>query len=174
MNTARRIVLASLLALFASSTSCADPVTDDRKSALGGEQPGVPKGPLHRPGQPCTVCHDGSDQRAFIAAGTVYASIAADHPVQGARVTMTDANGDTFVSETNCAGNFFVRSESWKPRFPLMMAVSYGTQQITMESPVQRETSCATCHALQTSATSPGPVYLWTDAVPPGVAGGCP
>jgi hypothetical protein len=104
----------------------------------------------------------------------VYATVAGDQPVQGARVTMTDANGDVYVSETNCAGNFFVRSESRKPRFPLMMDVSYGTQQIKMESPVQRESSCATCHALEKSNSSPGAVYLWSDAPPAGVKGGCP
>lgn len=172
-RSARLILLGSILVAVASSTSCSDPVTDKRKTALGGEQAGVPQGPLHRPGQPCTVCHDGSDQRAFIVAGTVYASIAAAQPVQGARVTMTDANGDAYVSETNCAGNFFVRSESWKPRFPLTMLVSYGTQQIKMEGPVQREASCASCHTPETSNSSPGPVYLWSDTVPPGVAGGC-
>ncbi|MGZ6095466.1 MAG: hypothetical protein ACXWUG_25730 [Polyangiales bacterium] len=133
----------------------------------------MPKGPLHRPGEPCTVCHNGSDQRAFIAAGTVYTTRDSGQAVQGARVTMTDFNGDTFVAETNCAGNFFVRPDTWKPRFPLMMTVSYGTQEIKMESPVQRETSCAACHAKETSNSSPGPVYLWSDSVPPGVPGGC-
>jgi len=168
------MIAGSLLIVIASSTACSDPVTDEKKSALGPEKPGVPKGPTHRAGQPCTVCHDGSDQRAFIAAGTVYATVTADKPVQGARVTLTDADGDTFVAETNCAGNFFVRDDSWKPRFPLTTVISYGAQNQKMESVIQRETSCAGCHALQVSSSSPGPVFLWENNPPADAQGGCP
>ena len=60
-------------ALLVLLLSC-DPVHDDAVSALGGETPGIPRGPLHRPGQPCLVCHDGAsgDPAAFSMAGTVF------------------------------------------------------------------------------------------------------
>ena len=37
--------------------ACVDETHELQVQALGGEAPGVPKGPLHRPGQPCLVCH---------------------------------------------------------------------------------------------------------------------
>jgi hypothetical protein len=108
-------------------------------------------------------------------AGTIYTTIDGSKPVSGARVTMTDARGSSFVAETNCAGNFFVRAETWRPEFPVTTSVSWGTQTMTMESVVHREASCAACHALTTSPTSPGPVFLWGDTPPPpdNVTGGC-
>ena len=49
------------VALAALATTCTlDPVQSEAVADLGGEAPGVAPGPLHRPGQPCLVCHDGS------------------------------------------------------------------------------------------------------------------
>src|ERR1700683_3328645 len=44
-----------------------NPVLDDAIADLGPEKPGVHPGPLHRPGQPCLLCHDGAlgDPQAF-------------------------------------------------------------------------------------------------------------
>jgi len=105
--------------------------------------------------------------------GTVYATIDGTQPVSGARVSMTDARGRTFVSETNCAGNFFVRPETWRPEFPVKTKITWGTQTIEMESAIHREGSCAACHEKGLSPSSPGPVFLWDDTPPAGVTGGC-
>lgn len=136
---------------------------------------GTRAGPTHRPGQPCTYCHDGSQEQEFSVAGTVFTTRATPKPVQGARVTLTDANGSVYVAETNCAGNFLVRPKTWSPVFPLKTSVTYKDQTQTMESAVHREASCGACHGLVTSPASAGPVYLWDDITPPptDVGGGC-
>src|SRR5450432_160855 len=56
----RPLVVRAMLAgtvLVCALVGCGDPVHDTAVSALGPEAPGVPKGPLHRPGQPCVLCH---------------------------------------------------------------------------------------------------------------------
>ena len=106
-------------------------------------------------------------------AGTIFSTIAAPKPVSGALVTMVDATGRTFLSETNCAGNFFVRVETWRPVFPVKTSVKWGTQTMEMESAIHREASCATCHGLTTSPSSAGPVFLWDGTPPENVPGGC-
>src|SRR5262245_6092986 len=104
---------AVLVVLFhaASLLGCGDPVKDLAVDALGPEAPGVPEGPLHRPGQPCLVCHDGGEARAFAMAGTVYLAPDSDLPAPGASVHMADAWGGSAVALANCAGNFFVKPE---------------------------------------------------------------
>lgn len=47
-----------------------DPVRSDAVAALGGEAPGVPHGPTHRPGQPCLLGHSN-----FAVAGTVFTDV---------------------------------------------------------------------------------------------------
>jgi len=136
---------------------------------------GTRAGPTHRAGQPCTYCHDGSQEQEFAVAGTVYATREGKVPVQGARVTMKDSTGVTFVAETNCAGNFFVRPQTWRPVFPLTTTVTYKEQTQIMESKVHREASCGACHGKVTSPTSAGPIFLWDDVtpVPTDLPGGC-
>ena len=53
-----------------------NPVHDNEVAALGPEDPSVPPGPDHRPGQPCLVCHGGSGPASaqFAVGGTVYAA----------------------------------------------------------------------------------------------------
>ena len=70
---ASRRVAAVLLA--AAVVACVDESHELQVQALGGEAPGVSPGPLHRPGQPCLVCHGepGPASHKFVMAGTVYA-----------------------------------------------------------------------------------------------------
>lgn len=144
-------------------------------ASLGDEAPGVQPGPTHRPGQPCGYCHDGTDEaRAFSMSGTVFATIDGKKPVSGALVTMTDSKDTSFVAETNCAGNFFVRPETWQPVFPVKTKVTWGAQTLEMESRIHREGSCAACHGLTASPSSAGPVFLWDGTAPDNVTGGCP
>ena len=43
--------------------ACVDESHELQVQALGAEVPGVPMGPLHRPGQPCLVCHGDQGRR---------------------------------------------------------------------------------------------------------------
>ena len=54
------MIRAGILLMAASLSCAADPVRERQIATLGGETPGVPHGPLHRPGQPCGLCH-GAD-----------------------------------------------------------------------------------------------------------------
>ena len=138
-----------------------DPARSEAVADLGGETPGVPKGPLHRAGQPCVVCHDGSTATPEMSvAGTVYGVLGARAPLAGASVVLTDVNGATYTASTNEAGNFYVEASAWRPAYPLRAAIQVGSVQATMSSIIGRDGSCAGCHADPASRISAGPVYL--------------
>jgi hypothetical protein len=157
-----------------AAVACADPLVAERRESLGGEEPAIDKGPLHRPGQPCTWCHDGSYKVEFAVAGTVYTTIDAKYPVPGAQVTVTDSTGATKVVVTNCRGNFYIFAADWRPSFPLRTSIAFGGQTQKMESLIQREASCAACHSKQASPSSAGAVYLWKENAPATIPGACP
>jgi hypothetical protein len=145
--------------------ACGDPVTDTSIAALGSEDPNVPPGPSHRPGQPCLLCHrDGGKAQAFSLAGTVYADVSsAAKVVGGAKVFIVDSANVTFTAQSNCAGNFYVRSDQFAPAYPYWVTLRAGTVQHDMASPVYREGSCGACHADPRSPSSPGHVYVVAD-----------
>ncbi|MDP9152572.1 MAG: hypothetical protein M3O36_21825 [Myxococcota bacterium] len=164
------------LALALTVPACGDPVTDTAIAALGPEDPNVPPGPSHRPGQPCLLCHrDGGRAQAFTLAGTVYADVSSSKTVGGAKVLIVDSAKARFSAESNCAGNFFVRSGEFAPTYPYWVTLRAGTVQHDMASPVYREGSCGACHADPRSPSSPGHVYVvadpTVDMLPPSV---CP
>jgi hypothetical protein len=163
----------ALLICASAAVACADPVKSQRRESLGGET-SVPRGPTHRPGQPCTWCHDGSYEVEFAIAGTVFATPDGSKPVDGATVALTDATGATMTARSNCAGNFYIFASDWKPTFPVRTQISFGAQTQTMETLIQREASCSACHMKAASQSSPGAVYLWKEAPPPNIPGGCP
>ena len=147
--------------------ACSDPVRDSEISALGGEQPGIPKGPLHRAGQPCVLCHDGSGpgQSVFSLAGTVYQAPGSPLPLDGALVRFIDSNGTKHETATNCVGNFFVMQSDYDPVFPVWVKLQYGRVgptpvTVQMSSPIYREGSCAHCHADKPATESAGHVYF--------------
>lgn len=158
------LLVASVLALVA----CQDAVHDDEVAALGGEAPGVSPGPDHRPGQPCTVCHGGNGpaKTKFTLAGTVFMDRSGRSPAVGAELQFEDATGSTYHVQTNQAGNFYLQPGDWSPTFPLSVPLlsysSSGGMPITeaMSTSDNRDGSCASCHGLTPSATSPGPVYV--------------
>jgi hypothetical protein len=158
--------LATLLApLFLLASACDDPVKDADVAALGPEDPNVPIGPLHRPGQPCIVCHGGSGPGVLqmSIAGTIYEQSHSSKPAAGAIVNLTDASGEVHQAETNCAGNFFVESVDWSPTFPVHTAIAYHASEAKMTARIGREGSCAACH---TGVDGPGSlihVYLSDD-----------
>ena len=160
----RRLLLVAALAV-----ACNDPVHDAEVAALGPEDPNVPPGPNHRPGQPCLTCHDN-----FSIGGTVYEEDLMT-PYDGATVQLVDATGSQYQTTTNMVGNFYVLKTDWMPVFPIGTYTDdagtvYGVQVIgTMnpQSPAQmlthigRDGSCADCHYGTTpDSSTPGRIYL--------------
>ncbi len=171
---ARRAVLA---AGSAAALACSDPVHDQLVASLGPENPTVPQGPLHRPGQPCLACHGGEGPASlqFSVAGTVYATLNQPQPAAGPCVQIEDIEGRYWTSApTNAAGNFFVGETDFSPDFPIRMAIvacdtGFIFQQ--MQTYSARDGSCADCHLQPAGPTSPGVVYV---ALAGGVDGGAP
>jgi hypothetical protein len=165
----RPLAMAAVAAALATiSLGCEDPVRARAEAALGPEKPGVPVGPLHRPGQPCLVCHDpeGKGAQAFAMAGTVYADEDALVPVNDATVVLQDGFGHTQTASTNCAGNFMLRPGELTLPYPIWVTVQGAGQTIDMESPIYRDGSCASCHTEPKGPTSAGHVFLLAEPQP--------
>lgn len=161
-----------IVALLVGAAGCEDPVRQSAIAALGPEDPRVRPGPLHRPGQPCLLCHDHENTNGalFSVAGTVYVDPRAQVPAADVDVVLVDSDGHAFTAKTNCAGNFFVTERELLVHYPLWVSLSAGPDSPQMESPIYREGSCAACHTSPAGPTSAGPVYLWFEpqkAAPP-------
>jgi hypothetical protein len=156
MIRAYRIALLACVALVAC-----DPVQDNAVTALGGEAAGTRTGPLHRPGQPCLLCHDGAlgDPEQFSVAGTVFVSPDDKTPAVNAQVQITAADQTKKTFSTNAAGNFYVPVTQWNPQFPLQVSVTYQAETLDMDSTIGREGACAGCHVDPVGPSSPGHVY---------------
>ena len=159
--------LASFVGACVAAFGCVNnPVHDQEVEALGPELPGVPAGPLHRPGQPCLVCHGpfGPASVQFSVAGTVYEEAGQETPAVGAMVSIEDIRGASVVSGTNSAGNFYVLLADFSPTYPLLPQVSSSDGGVvqTMTTYVARNGSCSACHSNPAGATSAGPVVLRT------------
>jgi hypothetical protein len=143
-------VLASFLLV-----GCEDPVRDQRIRDLGDEDPSVPVGVDHRPGQPCVLCHSGdgpASDKPFVVGGTVYATSAAKAPGgAGLLVRFVDSGGSTPRVDvaTSTSGNFYVTPDQWPDMtFPLKTAVFDAAQKPlqAMQTTIDREGSCNFCH----------------------------
>lgn len=158
------LVAATAAAALAAPTACVDTVHEQDVKALGPEQPGVPPGPLHRPGQPCVTCHGGSGPASlqFSVAGTVYAVKGQPDPAVQAAVQIEDVDGKTWTVFTNTVGNFFVTVKDFAPHYPTIMSVvsADGNTTQSMTTLDNRDGSCADCHTPTPGPTSPGPVYV--------------
>jgi hypothetical protein len=130
--------------------------------ALGGEDPSVSPGPLHRPGQPCLVCHGGIGPASLQLSigGTVYVTRGSSTPAVGASIQIEDINGAVGVTQSNEAGNFFIVASQWQPTYPTLPQVTLGQSIQPMTTHVGRDGSCASCHADPASPTSAGPIYI--------------
>lgn len=150
-----------VMLLAAAALGSCDPYYDDQIAALGGDPPGVRKGPLHRPGQPCLLCHDGAtgNPPAFSVAGTVYTNQNDLVPAVRATVTLTSANGAKWESQTNEAGNFYVSPTQYVPINPMSVVVTYGPDTAKMHGHVGRDGSCAACHIDPAGPASAGHIY---------------
>ena len=160
----RRFFVASLVLFVAA---CGNRAVDDRIELLGPEAEGVPPSEFHRPGQPCILCHGEylREHPIMTVAGTIHAFPAADNPlpVKGVTVRLTDAFGEQKEAGTNCAGNFFITEDQWKPAFPLRAEIEYpvpgsvdSTKRVVMSTRISRDGSCAGCHKGAPNQGSPG------------------
>jgi hypothetical protein len=128
--------------------ACYDPVHVDAVTALGDEAPGIPPGPTHRPGQPCTTCHggDGPADLELSVAGTLFAVRGSSVALPGGVATVTDAHGDSRPLTSNDAGNFYVPRSQWEPVFPLQAVIAAEDVRRQMITLLRRDGGCATCH----------------------------
>lgn len=174
-------------------SGCGDPVPEEQIAALGPEDPAVPVGPEHRPGQPCVLCHagkwPGDAKPALSLGGTVYLhnpvfqcedeAIAVPlMPAAGVEVHVRDSTGRQMILTTNAAGNFMLDSSNYKPKFPLWTKLVYQGVTVPMDTKVFRDGSCASCHSKEYGPTSAGPVHLVEDSFAleqfPTLNPGCP
>ncbi len=151
-STPRTVVVLSLAlaASAAASVSCTDPVRDNQIAQLGDEDPAVPQGPEHRPGQPCVVCHSAggpASNAPFVVAGTVFATKGKADGADGVTVFLVDSVGARRSADTNGAGNFFVTESDWKDiSFPIKAGIKKDKDQEVMNTTINREGSCNFCH----------------------------
>lgn len=149
-----------------------------REANLGPEEPGVPQGPNHRPGQPCLTCHSEEHDPGgehFLFAGTVYRRAGDERGLEGAEVVFADAEGRSFTARTNRVGTFFVRTGGgsapvqhsegelrvpFQPKFPVRVKVRDGAVEQNMQGLIWREGSCAACHGGEASAASNGWIFV--------------
>jgi hypothetical protein len=144
--------------------ACGDPVRERAVDELGPETPGVPEGPLHRPGQPCLLCHsDAGGESPFSLAGTVYLDAATATPIDGVEVHIVDSSGNKFSTVTNCAGNFIAWPADYSPDFPCWVSLRSGNVYREMSSAIYRDGSCAGCHRDPRGPSSAGHVFLIDD-----------
>jgi hypothetical protein len=144
--------LLSILALSVFSVSCTDPVRDSAIERLGDEQPGVPEGPDHRPGQPCVLCHSEggpASDKPFAVAGTIFQTNSPTSPgAGGIRVFFIDAASNTRTAITGASGNFYIPESEWSDlTYPFKTGIRQGNDKpIDMTTTVNREGSCNFCH----------------------------
>jgi len=160
----------------ALASGCANPIQDALIEQLGPEDPAVPESDIHRPGQPCLLCHGpykGAEPEMSVA-GTIYGySWDAAHaksepiPVKDVIIEISDAFGTSpaVAPKTNCAGNFYLTKEDWNPSFPLRVAIRYPVpgeengERVSMGTRISRDGSCNGCHEGKPNQGSPGWVY---------------
>lgn len=162
---ALRLAVSGALAWGAAlSAGCGNPVPDAIIDALGPEDPSVPASDIHRPGQPCVLCHgpNRGAQPEMSVAGTIYGYAFDEQnagedpiPVEDVIIEISDSFGNSPPEEvkTNCAGNFYITKEQWNPSFPLRVAIRYPVPgdpdgaRVSMGTRISRDGSCAGCHA---------------------------
>jgi len=159
----------ALLLVLLAALACGNTPEDDARDALGDtdHRYGGGTGPLHRPGQPCLLCH------GFQLAGTVYRFEDDRAGVEGAIVHVTDDMGRSSTATTNSSGNFFVTRGGeleadddgelelpYELEYPLTVEIEHEAITRPMRSLIWREGSCAHCHGPETSETSAGRIVL--------------
>jgi hypothetical protein len=162
------LAVVALFSLASLGANC-DPVQDDLKASLGDEVAGVQEGPTHRPGQPCTVCHDGKlgDPNEFSVAGTIFQNETDRVAAEGAVVTLHSGDGSTFQLTANSAGNFYVEPSQFTAVYPMKTDVLYKGVTVKMTTNIGRDGACGQCHTDPAGPSSPGHIWIPADGVTP-------
>jgi len=118
------------------------------------------------PGRDCVGCHMREGGPELIAGGTVYGLVDREGArtvlndcfgVEGARVTITGADGQRLQTLTNRAGNFFFEGRESSLATPYSVVVEYDfedgrrSRQSMVSSPSYG--GCARCHRTDTTPT---------------------
>jgi hypothetical protein len=93
----------------------------------------------------------------------VYAVDQSNQPASGALVSLEDVDGVSYNVSTNSAGNFYIPLSEFSPHYPVSVmnvASSDGSQNQAMTTLINRDGSCADCHANPRGPDSEGPIYL--------------
>jgi hypothetical protein len=162
MTSRRTIVAPLVVAPVLTMLACNDATHDEQVAALGQEDPAVPRGPDHRPGQPCLTCHGGLGpaKQQFSIGGTVYAVQGQSAPAVGATVLIEDFTGAVDTAQSNEAGNFYIQVQEWQPTYPILPQVTLGSVNQQMTTHVGRDGSCGDCHQNPAGPTSAGLIYI--------------
>jgi hypothetical protein len=157
-----------LLAAIAAGAGCIGQSPEQAEAdALGPDPSGLPEGPLHRPGFPCTRCHGDAwwqQSPSFELAGTIYRDPSGSRGEEGADVVVRDATGRELTVRTNRSGNFYFREGDADLVFPLRVSVRVGEHEQTMRGLIWRERSCSACHRGPSGEASTGPVFVREEA----------
>jgi hypothetical protein len=181
------LTLPLLVVALAPVAACdMDPVHSELVNQLGPEAPSIPKGPYHRAGQPCVLCHgdEGPASEKFALAGTVfYGPNTTGIGLIGAcgvTVYIEDDTGAMVNVTTNCVGNFWLSAAQYPLSFPLLVTIagtptgSTNSGEQKMVSFISREPSCGMCHQVQSGLSTqpnqivnyyetPGTIYVTAD-----------
>ncbi|RKH10439.1 carboxypeptidase regulatory-like domain-containing protein [Corallococcus sp. CA053C] len=115
---------------------------------------------LMHPGGNCIQCHaDRGEGPRFVAAGTVHAAAHEANDcagIEGAQVTLTDANQKEYTLTTNASGNFFLHAGDAKDfASPYTARISVDGVQRAMNTP-QSSGACGSCHTAPGDNGAPG------------------
>lgn len=163
---------ATWLLLLGALAGCGDPYRDRLIEGLPDEDPNVPRGELHRSGQPCLACHSNyGGAPPFSIGGTIFTEAKPTETptmLAGYTVRVYDSEGKARDVVSNACGNFFILRDDWDPAFPLRAELYQPNpdkpgkliQVVVMSSRIARDGSCAGCHVGHRSPLSPGFVYV--------------
>ena len=111
-----------------------------------------PKGPLMRPGQDCNQCHRPNNSfgaPVWTAGGTVLATTKGGGAVEGAVISITDADGKNVTLTSNEVGNFYT---STPLVVPYDITITYGGESRRMpfkDGKPNGSPNCNHCHAAE-------------------------
>ena len=125
------------------------------------------KGLTMNPGRACIACHASQGEGPIVQiGGTVYPTLhepdlcfGVDGTQSGARVVVTDANGQVFDMPVGPTGNFGSGFVGPAVRFPIRAKVVAGGKERAMSS-AQNSGDCNGCHTTAGANGAPGRIAL--------------
>ncbi len=113
------------------------------------------------PGGACVACHDWGEGPAFRFAGTVFSKQnEADQctGLAGAKVEITDANGQILFLTSNSTGNFYTSGRGVTVATPYRAKLVYAGGEKPMSSS-QTDGDCNACHTAAGLNGAPGRIW---------------